>query len=230
MSITSEKNRMAELTTDGVETEFDFDLLIHADSELEVYYKTTVGDYAQLVLNTDYTVGFGIAGGTVTTIGGSSPRAAGSILIIRHLPITQQTNWLYNDNHTEQTHQDDFDRTVMRDLQIQEQLDRCPSFLTTSSTTGITFPEPLADAHIGWNSDGDDLENKVIIVGITIPALTPGSVLFADAAGGINQDNDNLFYDETKKRLGIKNKIPTSEVDVSGTVTMTRLLAGGVTE
>lgn len=228
MSITSEANRTAELATDGVETEFDFSLLIHAESELEVYYKATGGSYSQLTLNTHYTVEFTASGGTVTTIGGSSPYAAGSILIIRHLPITQLTNWLYNDNHTEQTHQDDFDRAVMRDLQIQEQLDRAVGFAIHSSTKDIEFPEPLADAHIGWNSAGDDLENKV--EGITIPALTPGSVLFADAAGVINQDNDNFYYNEADKRLGIKNKTPTSEVDVTGTVTMTRLLAGGVTE
>lgn len=159
MSVLSEANRTAELATDGVETEFDFNLLIHAESELQVWYKVTGGDYSQLTLNTDYTVIFGTDGGTITTTGGSSPFAAGSILMIRHLPITQQTNWLYNDNHTEQTHQDDFDRAVMRDLQIQGELDRSPKFKTTSDTTDITFPEPEAGKSIRWNSDGDDLIN-----------------------------------------------------------------------
>jgi len=159
MSVTSESNRTAALATDGVETEFDFSFLIHAEDELQVWYKATGGSYTQLTLNSEYTVTFTEAGGTVTTIGGDSPYAAGSILIIRHLPITQQTNWMYNDNHTEQQHQDDFDRAVMRDLQIQEELDRCPKFIITSSTTGITFPEPEAGKSIRWNSDGDDLVN-----------------------------------------------------------------------
>ena len=39
-----------------------------------------------------------------------------------------------------------------------------------------------------------------------------------------------LFWDDTNKRLGVKTATPSSEVDVAGTVTMTRLLAGGVTE
>lgn len=53
-------------------------------------------------------------------------------------------------------------------------------------------------------------------------------------------DNDLLAWFPTKeselvwrdltKRLGINNSSPTSELDVTGTVTMTRLLAGGVTE
>lgn len=206
MSITSEANRTAALATDGVETEFDFSLLIHAESELQVWYRVTGGDYSQLALNSHYTIAFNSAGGTVTTIGGSSPYAAGDILMIRHLPITQVTNYLYNDTHSEQSHQDDFDRSVMRDLQLQEQLDRCPQFPIESPTTGITFPEPLADAYIGWDSAGGDLENKTFLVGITVPT-TKGSVLFVGAAGGIAEDNDNFFYDDSNNTLRVKRQL-----------------------
>lgn len=230
MAITTEDNRTDELTTDGSETEFDFDMLIFADTEVQVWYEVTGGNYTQLTLDTDYTVVFTDDGGTVTTIGGSSPFAAGKILIIRHIALTQVTNWLYNDNHTGPQHMSDFDRSVMRDLQMQEELDRCPKFATSSPTTGIEFPEPLANAHIGWDSAGDELENKVILEGITIPALTPGSVLFADAAGVISQDNNNLFWDDTNKRLGINQSSPTSTLDVNETVTVKRILAGGVRE
>lgn len=159
MTIATESNRTAELTTDGVETEFDFGMLIHADTEVQVWYEATGGSYTQLVLDTDYTVVFTEDGGTVTTIGGSSPYAAGTILIIRHIALTQQTNWLFNDNHTGPQHEDDFDRAVMRDLQIQEQLDRCPKFPAYSETIDIIFPEPEAGKSIRWNSDGDDLIN-----------------------------------------------------------------------
>ena len=53
-------------------------------------------------------------------------------------------------------------------------------------------------------------------------------------------DNDLLAWFPTKeselvwrdltKRLGINNSSPTSELDVTGTITGTRLLIGGVTE
>lgn len=169
MSIITENNRTDELTTDGSETGFDFDMLIHADTEVQVWYEVTGGNYTQLTLDTDYTVVFTDDGGTVTTTGASSPFAAGKILIIRHIALTQQTNWLYNDNHTEQAHQDDFDRSVMRDLQIQEELDRCAKFATSSSTTGVTLPEPAANLFLGWNAAGDDLENKTPdALGLTI--------------------------------------------------------------
>ena len=38
---------------------------------------------------------------------------------------------------------------------------------------------------------------------ITIPSLTQGSVLFAGTGGLLSQDNSNLFWDNTNKRLGI---------------------------
>jgi hypothetical protein len=162
MAITTEKNRMAEASTDGVVTDFDFDLLIHAASELQVWYvwyKVTDGGYGLLTLNTDYGVTFTEAGGTVSTDGFRAPLAAGTLLIIRHLDITQQTNWLYNDNHTGQQHQDDFDRAVMRDLQIQDVLDRVVTLAIHSSTTGIILPEPDANMILGWNAAGTNLAN-----------------------------------------------------------------------
>lgn len=39
-----------------------------------------------------------------------------------------------------------------------------------------------------------------------------------------------LFYDDINKFFGVRNSSPTSELDVGGTATVTRLLAGGVNE
>ncbi|HDZ13412.1 hypothetical protein LCGC14_0622060 [marine sediment metagenome] len=39
-----------------------------------------------------------------------------------------------------------------------------------------------------------------------------------------------LFWDDVEKRLGVNESNPTSKVDVGGTGTFTRILAGGVTE
>ena len=46
----------------------------------------------------------------------------------------------------------------------------------------------------------------------------------------VHTEVSELFWDDAQKRLGVKNSTPTSEVDITGTGTMTRLLAGGVTE
>jgi len=59
-----------------------------------------------------------------------------------------------------------------------------------------------------------------------------GVMLFWDETlqAYVPTETGELFWDDVNKRLGIKNSSPTSEVDVTGTVTMTRLLAGGITE
>jgi len=43
-------------------------------------------------------------------------------------------------------------------------------------------------------------------------------------------ETSEVFWDDSNKRLGIKTGSPSSELDVSGTVTVTRSLAGGIKE
>jgi len=53
-------------------------------------------------------------------------------------------------------------------------------------------------------------------------AFTNGSVLFALGAS-ISQDNSNLFWDNTNKRLGVGTNTPTTAVDVAGEVKATQV-------
>jgi hypothetical protein len=55
-----------------------------------------------------------------------------------------------------------------------------------------------------------------IFAGLTLSGLTSGSVLFAGASGVISQDNANLFWDNTNKRLGIGTTTPNAKLDVAG--------------
>ena len=59
-----------------------------------------------------------------------------------------------------------------------------------------------------------------------------GQMMFWDATldKWVHTEVSELFWDDVNKRLGVKNSTPTSEVDVTGTGTMTRLLAGGITQ
>ena len=110
-------------------------------------------------------------GGTVSTSGFTAPLVAGTLLIVRHIPDTNETSWLYNDKHSETQHQNDFDRAVIRILQLLEQIERAPQFAIHSQTKDITFPEPIANQIIGWNGAADDLENKTP-VGEVPPTVT----------------------------------------------------------
>jgi hypothetical protein len=51
---------------------------------------------------------------------------------------------------------------------------------------------------------------------LTITELTPGSVLFAGPGGLVSQDNSNLFWDNTNKRLGIRTSNPAYALTVNG--------------
>src|SRR3989338_4873397 len=48
-------------------------------------------------------------------------------------------------------------------------------------------------------------------------APTAGSVLFAGTSGILQQDNANLFWDDSTDRLGIGQTVPTSKLDITTT-------------
>ncbi|KKN00097.1 hypothetical protein LCGC14_1141210 [marine sediment metagenome] len=76
------------------------------------------------------------------------------------------------------------------------------------------------------------MEVHAIIDGRLKSGTAQGQVLFWDNTlkRWVNAETSELFWDDTNKRLGIKTASPSSEVDVSGTITVTRILAGGVKE
>lgn len=55
-------------------------------------------------------------------------------------------------------------------------------------------------------------------IGGSITSATAGSVLFAGTSGVLAQDNSNLFWDNTNKRLGIGTATPNSEFVISKSV------------
>ncbi len=59
-----------------------------------------------------------------------------------------------------------------------------------------------------------------------------GQLVFWDATleQWVHTEVSELFWDDVNKRLGIKNTTPTSTLDVTGTVTATRFLGGGIKE
>ena len=84
-------------------------------------------------------------------------------------------------------------------------------------------------ASINLTLTGQSISGVVLILD---SGTAQGQMLFWDATNSkwTYAETSELFWDDTNKRLGIKNSSPTSELDVTGTVTITRLLAGGITE
>lgn len=57
-----------------------------------------------------------------------------------------------------------------------------------------------------------------------------GQMLFWDGVKWAKTETSEMVFDDINKRLGIGQASPTSTLDVGGTATVTRLLAGGVNE
>ncbi len=59
-----------------------------------------------------------------------------------------------------------------------------------------------------------------------------GVMLFWDETlqAYVPTEASELVWDDVNKRMGINKAVPTSELDVGGTITGTRLLIGGITE
>lgn len=60
----------------------------------------------------------------------------------------------------------------------------------------------------------------------TATAFTAGSVVFAGASGVYSQDNTNLFWDNTNKRLGIGTTAASYKLDVRGGISVSSTASG----
>jgi len=58
--------------------------------------------------------------------------------------------------------------------------------------------------------------------------FTQGSVIFADSGGLLDEDNANLFWDDTSNELGIGTATPTHSLEVRGTGALIRVAADQV--
>jgi hypothetical protein len=88
---------------------------------------------------------------------------------------------------------------------------------TVGSTITLSTPQDIATS------------SSPTFAGLTLSNLTSGSVLFAGGGGVISQDNANLFWDNTNKRLGIGTTTPAYKLDVSGDLRVSgQTIFGGV--
>jgi len=156
MTVSSTTNRIS-YAGDGTTKDFTYPFKIFAETDLVVILRDADGNETTLTLNTDYTVsGVGNeSGGTVSLT--TAPASGETLVIIRQLPLTQETDYVENDPFPAESHEEALDRLTMIAQQLQEQIDRAPKLAESSSLSNITFPEG-ANKFIKWNSDGTDLE------------------------------------------------------------------------
>ena len=169
MTVSTTVNR-EQYATDGIAMVFTIHFPFHDESDVQAVSLDATGHATALALGADFTIaGGGGAGGTLTLA--TVPAAGGSLTIYRDLPFTQEDDYVEDDPLPADTLEGGFDRSVMRDQQLQDGLDRALSFpVTIAPSVSAVLPIPQADAFLGWNSTANGLTNKSVAAGTTVYA------------------------------------------------------------
>lgn len=156
MTVASSNNRNSHLG-DCTTTQFSYTFRILDQTHLRVLVDCDVR-----TLTTHYTVsGVGSAnGGTVTLV--SAPNEGESVIIVRNVPITQETAYAEGSRFPATSHETALDKLTMIAQQHDEEIGRAIKLPTSSSLVDIDFPTPGASQFIRWNAGGSGLEVATI--------------------------------------------------------------------
>jgi hypothetical protein len=143
----------------GAATTFAFPFKILASGDLVVTRTTSAGVDTTLALGTHYSVsGVGAeSGGSITyPLSGSALPAGDRLTLRRVLSIVQETDLTNQGPFYAEVHESAFDRALMVDQQLQEQLNRA-LLVAPSDTGGLVLPnaETRAGRYLVFDGNGD---------------------------------------------------------------------------
>jgi len=185
MTISTTTVKAGPFNGNGSSTTFTFNFKVFDPAHLAVYWRDAVGNTAQLVYGTDYSVSLNAnqdtnPGGSITfPISGSSYSvlATGEQLSIVHCPPKlQKVDLADGSAFRAQTIEDMADYLTVITQCLQQQLDCTVGFDAATcsfSNANLKLPAPVPGAHICWNPAGDGLTNCTGAPG-SIPA-NPGA-------------------------------------------------------
>ncbi len=167
---------------DGLQVEFFVPFVFYRPQDLEVIKVTVDRSEVPQSLGIDYSVYQGNRNGSVTLNAAPAPQER--LVILRSLPLEQPVDYRANDPFPAETHERGLDRLTLLCQQLDEKLSRTFA-LSRGSISDPTLPPVTAGALLGWNAEGDGLENKTI----TLPeqAIVAGS--------GVTISNNELSVD-----------------------------------
>src|SRR3989339_257736 len=89
---------------------------------------------------------------------------------------------------------------------------------TTIATSTIYIGNTDLNAGTGLTLSGNTINLDEFTMGTTDTDATLGSIFFAGTGGAMQQDNANLFWDDTNNRLGIGSSSPQQTLTIQGVV------------
>ena len=180
MTVSSTTNRKT-FTGDGATTSFGTSPVVFFETtDLVVYVVTTAtGASTTLTENTDYTVSGGDGStGTVSLAGGSAPYGAPSsaqtLVIVRDVALTQETDLVENDINSAEVQEDALDKLTMIVQQHDASIERTMR-LSDSDVSGADLTIPSASTRaskfLAFDSDGE----------LTVSATTAATIAVSAA-------------------------------------------------
>lgn len=129
-----------------------------ADSQLTVTLRLADGSESTKVLGVDYTVtGAGVlTGGTVTMT--VAPASGTTLVIVRNVPLTQETDLQPNDRLPAETLEQTVDKLTMITQQLDEAVDRSLKFPVTDSpsfSSVLPSVQNRAEKYLGFDASGN---------------------------------------------------------------------------
>lgn len=146
---------------DGSTTDFATTFVFWNSSELKVILTSSSGVETTWTEGTEYDVTGG--SGAVGTVSASTtgtdytPDTGETLRIKSNVLDIQETSLPAGGAFPSTSVEQELDRTVRRIQQQEEQFDRASLLSEASTFTGLTMPDPVANAYVVFNSDGDDL-------------------------------------------------------------------------
>lgn len=162
MTVSSQVNRK-DYSGNGSTTNFATEFRFLEDSHLRVILTVdSTGVETVQSLTTNYTVtGKGEdSGGTVTMI--IAPATGETLTIIRDVPVTQQTDYVENDDFPAESHERALDKLTMIVQQQQEEISRSVKVTEGNVGSGLTIPAP-EDGKLLRGNDTGGFDNVTIL-------------------------------------------------------------------
>lgn len=168
----------------GATVAFSFPYLFLANAHLVVILvNDTTGVETTKTITTHYTVtgATNPAGGTVTML--TAPAVGETLVIYRSTTLDQQVDYQSNDTFPAETHEGALDKLTLIAQEISTSNSRALLLSEGDTSTDSTLPAPAANQLLGWNADGDALQNysQAVLDSTLVPTLEADKVLGANA-------------------------------------------------
>lgn len=165
MTVSTTESRIG-YNGNGATTVFAFPYRFLESSDLTVIVVLATGTQVTQVLNTNYTVsGAGDdAGGTVTMI--VAPASGEQLVIVREVPLTQETDYISGDPFPAETHERALDKLTMISQRLESLISRSIRLSDADLlVTSTILPPPSPGSSLIWNLTGTALVNGVPVEG-----------------------------------------------------------------